>query len=245
MSPEDVMAGRIRSAIGLGLALSVGPGCTKEKVTSPTPLAIQCSANPTTGAAPLTVAFGLDVANAVGSVTLAITYGDGQSGTDLAARHVYGSAGDYMAQLAVTAGVESARCSVPITVQSAALPSPSPSPSVPNPPGNQNPIASFKTTPEGSTLTGKAPFTVQFNMCRSVDPDGDRMLFRMDLDGNGSFEFLGSSGADCRHDATYAVGTYTATICVTDVNCPSWPLCNADPPLHPYQCASYSITAVP
>jgi hypothetical protein len=239
------MAGRVRSAIGLGLALSLGPGCSDEKVTSPAALAIQCSASPTAGAAPLTVAFGLDVANAVGSVTVSISYGDGQTGTDPAARHVYSSAGDYMAALAVTAGVESARCSVPITVQSAAPASPSPSPSVPNPPGNQQPIASFKTTPEGSALAGKAPFTVLFNMCRSVDPDGDRMLFRMDLDGDGSFEFMGSSGSDCRHEMAYAVGTRTATICVADVNCPSWPLCNAYQPLHPYQCASYTITAVP
>ncbi len=240
------MAGRTRCAIGLGIALSLGPSCNEDHVTtSPAALAIQCSANPTSGKAPLTVAFGLDVANAVGSVAVAISYGDGQTGSDPAARHVYGSVGDYMASLAVTAGVESARCSVPITVQGTALPSPSPSPSVPNPPGNQQPIASFKTTPEGSALTGKAPFTVLFNMCRSVDPDGDHMLFHMDLDGNGSFEFMGSSGADCRRDIAYAAGTRTATICVADVDCPSWPLCNAYQPLHPYQCASYTITAVP
>jgi hypothetical protein len=82
-------------------------------------------------------------------------------------------------------------------------------------------------------------------MCQSVEPDGDRMYFKMDLDGDGSFEFNGASGADCRHSATYAVGTRSATICVTDVDCPSWPLCDGLPPLHPFQCRSYTVIARP
>jgi len=238
------MAGRTRVLVGMVLAATLGPACDENHVTeSTTPLAIRCSATPTAGPAPLTVAFGLDVTNAIGTIAVSISYGDGQTGTDASARHVYSNAGDYMASLTVSAGVESARCSVPIAV--AAPPAPSPSPTVPNPPGNQGPVASFNVTPEGSTITGKAPFTVNFNMCRTVDPDGDRLLFRMDLDGDGSAEFLGSSGADCRHAVSYAVGTRTATICVTDVDCPSWPLCNAYPPLHPYQCRSYTVNAVP
>jgi hypothetical protein len=79
----------------------------------------------------------------------------------------------------------------------------------------------------------------------TVDPDDDRLLFRMDLDGDGAFEFRGSSGADCRHPATYAVGTRTATLCVSDVDCPSWPLCEAYQPLHTFQCRSYTVTATP
>ena len=105
--------------------------------TTTDPLAIRCSATPTAGPAPLTVAFGLDVANAIGTIAVSISYGDGQTGTDASARHVYSSAGDYMAALTVSAGLESARCSVPIAV--AAAVAPSPSPSVPNPPGNQGP----------------------------------------------------------------------------------------------------------
>jgi PKD repeat protein len=242
------MVGRARVLAGIVLALTLGPACDDEQVTDSTdPLTIRCSATPTAGPAPLTVAFGLDVANAIGTIAVQISYGDGQTGTDASARHVYGSAGDYMASLTVSAGIESARCSVPIAVAAAVAPSPSPSPSptVPNPPGNQGPVASFKTNPEGTALTGKAPFTVQFNLCRTVDPDGDKLLFRMDLDGDGVFEFLGSSGADCRHEKVYSAGVVTATQCVTDVNCPSWPLCNDYAPLHPYQCRSYTVTAVP
>ena len=243
------MLGRSRFALGLVIAASLAFACTKQQVTQPQPLAIQCSATPTSGQAPLNVAFGLNLANATGTVAVSISYGDGsQPGTDPDARHVYLSAGDYMASISVTAGLDTARCSVPITVAATPVPTPSPSPSVPNPPGNQQPIASFKTNPDqggGPSLTGKAPFQVEFNMCRTVDPDGDKLLFRMDLNGDGAFEYIGSSGADCRHLATYAVGTRTVTICVTDVNCPSWPICWDDPPLHPYQCRSYTVNAVP
>ena len=235
------MTGRTGLAVVLVLAAAGGPGCQQDTTTEPAgTLAIRCSANPTSGAAPLSVAFGLDVAGAVGAVSVAIQYGDGSQGTDPDARHVYG-AGDYMASITVTASAETARCSVPISVTPAPIPSPTPRPA------NQPPVAVFWTTPatSGTALTGTAPYQVDFNMCTTVDPDDDRLLFRMDLDGDGAFEFRGSSGVDCRHSATYAVGTRTATLCVADVNCPSWPLCEAYQPLHAFQCRSYTVTAVP
>jgi len=86
---------------------------------------------------------------------------------------------------------------------------------------------------------------VQFNLCRSADPDGDRLYFRMDLDGDGAYELFGASGADCRHETTYAAGTRSVTLCVTDVDCPSSPLCEGAPRLHPFQCMSYTVTATP
>jgi PKD repeat protein len=234
------MALRTRVAVILVLAAGSGPACLQDTTTDSTPpLSILCSANPASGRAPLTVAFGLDVANAVGAISVAINYGDGTQGGDPDARHVYTSAGDYVASFTVAAGSETARCSVPVSV----APGPTPTP----PAENRWPDPSFLTTPpaNGSSITGKAPFTVQFNLCRSVDPDRDRLYFRMDLDGDGAFEFHGATGADCRHGATYAVGTRTATICVTDVDCPSWPQCEGLPRLHPYQCMSYSVTAAP
>ena len=63
--------GRMRTRFVLGLALVVplGPACTEEHVTEATqPLSIHCSATPSAGMAPLSVAFGLDVANALGNV---------------------------------------------------------------------------------------------------------------------------------------------------------------------------------
>jgi PKD repeat protein len=231
-----------RLAVVLVLAVGGSPACQKETTTqSAPPLKIQCSANPASGQAPLTVAFGLDVANALGALTVAISYGDGTQGTDPDARHVYTAAGDFVASFTVTAGVETARCSVPLSV--APGPAPTPTPAV----ENRWPDPSFRTTPPASSsgITGKAPFTVQYNLCRSTDPDGDRLYFRMDLDGDGSYEFSGATGADCRHEATYSAGTRTVTLCVTDVDCPSWPLCADRPRLHPFQCESYSVTATP
>jgi hypothetical protein len=67
----------------------------------------------------------------------------------------------------------------------------------------------------------------------------------MDLDGDAAWEHFGTTGADCSHEATYDIGTHTATVCVTDGNCPSWPLCDDLPRwrLHPYQCTTYEVTA--
>jgi hypothetical protein len=235
------MAVRTPLAVVLAWAVACGPACREDTATDSTPtLEIRCSANPTSGPAPLTVAFGLDVAGAVGTFSVAIQYGDGSQGTDPGVRHVYAAAGEYMASLTVSAGVETARCSLPISV--APAPAPTPTPRA----GNQQPQVRFKTNPAtGAVLTGTAPFTVYYNMCMTVDPEGDELLFKMDLDGDGNFEFHGSTGADCRNDVTYAVGTRTATQCVTDVHCPSWPLCQDYPPIHPFQCRSYTVTALP
>lgn len=225
----------------LATAVAASPAC-QETTTEPAPaLAIQCSASPASGPAPLSVGFGVDIANATGPVSISISYGDGAQGSDPDARHQYQDPGEYVASITVTAGAETARCSIPISV--AAAPAPTPTP----PQDNRWPEPSFRTTPaaSGSSISGKAPFTVSYNLCRSVDPDGDRLYFRMDLDGDGAYELFGASGADCRHEATYAVGARTATVCVTDVDCPSWPLCDHAPRLHPFQCMSYVVTAVP
>jgi hypothetical protein len=124
-------------------------------------------------------------------------------------------------------------------------PSPSPTPAA----ENRWPDAVFRTNPpaSGSSVAGKAPFTVLFNLCRSQDPDGDGLFYRMDLDGDGQFEHVGTTGGDCSRQATYAAGTRSVTLCVTDGYCPAWPLCEDLPRwrFHPYQCASYTVTATP
>jgi hypothetical protein len=230
-----------RARVALVIAACALPAC-QETTTEPTPpLVITCSAAPMAGPAPLDVGFGLSIQNAEGALAVAVSYGDGTQGTNPDARHVYSAAGEYMASITVSAGTQTARCSIPISV--APAPSPQPTPQAQNRP----PDAEFRTTPPASAglILGKAPFHVNFNMCTTTDPDDDRLLFRMDLDGDGNLEYRGSSGADCRHEATYAVGTRTVTLCVSDVNCPSWPLCEAYAPLHPFQCRSYTVTATP
>jgi PKD repeat protein len=234
-------SGRCRRACGLVAALALSTACAHD-TTAPTPtLAIQCAAVPPGGAAPLSVAFTLDAQNAPCPLTFDISYGDGARSVDPDARHLYSAAGEYVASITLSSGNQTARCSVPISV----------SPPAPPPAGDNGwPNASFRTTPAaaGSTINGRAPLTVQFNMCRSSDPEDNPLYFRMDLDGDAAYEFFGPTGADCRHEAVYAAGTRTVTLCVTDFDCPAdAPWCPDLPRyrIHPYQCQSYTVVATP
>jgi hypothetical protein len=231
------------AAVLLSVLALAGQGCHEETVTTPT-LSATCAASPTSGAAPLRVAFSLDVAGAQGAFTVVIDYGDGTQGSDPAQAHIYTTGGSFSPAFTVRTATQSARCSATVTVVSAPpTPTPTPSPSV-----NLPPQASFITNPAANgsgTITGKAPFTVDFNMCRTSDPDKDSLRFQMDLDGNGTFEYVGSTGADCRHSATYAAGTHAATMCVTDIDCTTWPACFGNPQIHPLQCRTYSAVATP
>ena len=237
------MARRLGLILALLLPLVAAvPGCERKTTTAPT-LTADCAARPTNGTTPLSVVFTLNVAGAQGPFSVAIAYGDGASGTDPDLAHVYTASGNYVASFTVATDTQSARCSAVVTV---AAPQPTPTPA-PSTGPNQAPSPLFKTTPEasGSTISGAAPLLVHFNVCRTTDPEGDALRFRMDLDGNGVFEYDGSTGADCRHEATYAAGTHQATDCVTDIACPSWPACAGYPTLHPFQCRSYTIVAAP
>jgi hypothetical protein len=244
MRPNAVTVRRAGPLALIAIAAVTGLACDHSPTNqqAPAALTIDCAARPASGPAPLSVTFGLDVKNAVGAFSVSLSYGDGTQGTDPDARHVYPVGGDYVASITVTAGTETARCSLPIAV---AGPAPSPSPGA----DNQWPDPSFRTQPAaiGSSITGQAPLTVLYNLCRSQDPENDGLFFRMDLDGDGAYEWIGTTGANCSHTATYAAGTRTATVCVTDGDCPNWPLCEDLPRwrFHPYQCMSYTVTATP
>jgi hypothetical protein len=113
----------------------------------------------------------------------------------------------------------------------------------PHPTGpNQAPLAVFNTNPapdSSGRFGGVTPLTINFNMCRTSDPEGDPLSFRMDLDGDGRFEEEGTSGADCRHSHDYDVaGTYVPRVCVTDLNPSSLA------PAHAYQCHDYVVEVV-
>src|SRR5512143_1092730 len=153
-------SGRSRRACGLIAALALSTACDHQTTAPTAMLAIQCAAVPAGGAAPLSVAFTLDVQNAPGALTFDISYGDGARSGDPDARHVYSAAGEYVASITLSSGTQTARCSVPISVST-----PTPAPTG----DNAWPNASFRTTPvaAGATITGRAPLTVQFNMCRS------------------------------------------------------------------------------
>jgi len=210
------------------LLLAGGPGCNEgDTLVAPT-LAAECSATPATGTAPLTVAFNLNVSGAQGAFTVAVSYGDGASGTSPDQPHTYAAPGTYTASFAVKTTLQSALCST--TVVASATP----------PPSNRPPDPVFKSTPaaSGGRIRGAAPLTVTFNMCASTDPDKDLLWFQMDFTDDGHWDVKGTTGANCRHDHTYAAGTYAATNCVTDMD--------ADGSfLDPFQCYGYTVVATP
>ena len=217
------------AALLLGVA---GPGCQEgDTITAPA-LSATCEARPSTGQAPLTVSFLLSVAGAAGPFTVAVSYGDGTSGTSADAPHTYAS-GAFTASFTVSTATQSARCSTAVT----ALPSTVPSP----PPGsNQPPTAIFKSTPDavGSTISGTAPVAVRFNMCASTDPEGDRLYYLMDFDGDGRFDLGGLTGAHCRADHVYGAGTTKARNCLYDIDAKG-------DALHNDQCKTYTVVVTP
>lgn len=223
---------RAAMSVAVCLALLALGGCEENSPAAPTPLSVSCSATPPSGLAPLTVGFSLNVAGAQGAFSVAINYGDGRTGTEVAVPHTYTAAGTYTVAFTVTSGSQSALCST--VVRADAPPTPSPTPT----PINQAPVADFRTTPDpgaNGTFTGKPPLTIAFNMCRSADPEGDRMNFRMDFEGDGIWNVDGPTGGDCRRDFTYGqIGTYTPRICVTD-------LASSLQPAHPYQCQGWAV----
>jgi hypothetical protein len=99
---------------------------------------------------------------------------------------------------------------------------------------NSPPEMNLRTTPPAvpgdpyPVISGSAPLTVRFNLCRSEDPDqaedgsGDSLnwQFHFGDDGTPPFNPDGTFNANfarqCRAEHTYGEGTYVATVSVTD-----------------------------
>jgi len=221
---------RVASVLALILT-AVGPACHDEQtVTAPT-LSATCSALPSSGPAPLAVSFLVGVSGAQGTFNVAVSYGDGTTGTDPGAAHTYAAAGDFVASFTVTTATQSASCSTAVAVGPGTSPSPG---------ANQPPHPVFKTNPIANhgTITGTAPLGVRFNMCLTSDPDGDTIYFTMDFNGDGDVDQGGTTGGNCRRDHVYTAGTWTAYNCVRDIDA-------SGKALHDDQCATYSVVATP
>lgn len=86
--------------------------------------------------------------------------------------------------------------------------SPMPEPPLPAP-ANASPSLVLRIKPDPPE--GDAPLVVTFNLCRSVDPDGDRMLFAFDFDDGATDQ------GSCRAEHVYdRPGRYHAALCVWD-----------------------------
>ena len=203
-------------ALALGLALT---GCDDDDSPSSSSgaLSVACNAAPTSGVVPLAVQFSATVTGADDDSVPSISwsFGDGTGASVPAATRTYIAPGTYAATAEARADGHKASCNVTVTARAvtpAALPP------------NRPPAAHFKTNP--NPPAGRAPLTVDFNACQSVDPDGDRLLFRFDV-----FDGLYDSG-HCRREHTYRTpGTYRTMVCVTD-----------DFAGHEDICQSYTVT---
>ena len=213
------------------LLIAVGPACKHEETVTAPSLTVTCSAQPASGPAPLAVSFLVAVAGAQGTFTVAVTYGDGSTGADPNAPHTYAAAGYFIASFAASTPTQSASCATAVTV----------GPGSGQPlGGNQPPVPVFKTSPDANqgTIRGTDPFTVRFNMCPTADPEGDELYFAMDFNGDGRNDSAGTTGANCRKEHVYTAGTWTARMCVRDIDA-------SGKPLHDAQCATYTVVAKP
>ena len=109
------------------------------------------------------------------------------------------------------------------------LATPNPVPTIPppsgGPTGNQPPVPDLAVTPRSGT--GPAPLDVNFNLCPTADPDGDKIIFFFDY-GDGTT----AQGPPCRQQNTYHQGRFTANLCVWDQR-----------PEHALQCVSFVVDA--
>jgi hypothetical protein len=75
-------------------------------------------------------------------------------------------------------------------------------------------------------------------MCASWDPEGDALVFLMDFNGDGYWDWSGRTGAHCRRDNVFAAGTHAAKMCVYDET-------ESREVLHQAVCKRYTVVATP
>ncbi len=152
------------------------------------------TAAPTSGEAPLSVAFNGSASNDPDGTTLTFEwdFGDGSTSSAPVNIHTYSSQGAYIVTLTVTDAdglSDTATTAILVTE-----------------PGNAVPVASFSADPE----TGFFPFDVQFDATSSYDPDGTIVAYQWDFGDGGT-----GSGATITHTFE-SVGTFTVVLTVID-----------------------------
>ena len=179
--------------------VQVGPNAPPPVEHPPTAVAV---ANPTSGTAPLTVAF-----NASGStdpdgdpLTYAWSFGDGAQGSGVSVPHTYSTSGSYAATLTVDDGRGGTHSAEVVIV-------------VDPPSGNRPPTAVISADPKSATI----PFTVTLDASGSSDPDGDSLTYSWAFaDGvKGSGPTMQRSFVDANGDMR-ETGGYLVTLTVSD-----------------------------
>jgi len=166
------------------------------EVTAPqvnTPPVASFTATPTSGTAPLLVAFDASAssdADVDDILSFSWDFGDGSNGTGETPNHTYSTPGEYTVTLTVSDGEDSATATTTITVTGP----------------NQPPVAAFVT----DAIEGTAPLVVNFDAVISSDPDGDPLTYSWDF-GDGNV----GTGVTFTHTYTTS-GFYTAVLTVSD-----------------------------
>ena len=173
---------------------ATAPDCGDEVDPNEAPIA-DASADVTTGDAPLAVTFdGSGSTDPDGdTLTYAWSFSDGTSANGVSTSKTFTQAGDYTATLTVTDpdGLNDSD-SVTISVSDVDV--------------NEAPTAAITA----SSTSGEAPVDVSFNGSGSTDPDGDTLTYAWSFSD-------GTSASGVATDKTFdVVGTYTATLTVTD-----------------------------
>jgi PKD repeat protein len=188
------------------LAIALATACNTDDVrpqfvTAPEPgLPLTCTAQPTSGTAPLNVVF--TVSGADSAPVVQWSFGDGGARAGAAVDYTYMSGGNFVAEVTVKVSGREGVCTQAIRVAPLVLP-----PSA-TPPPNQAPRLNVKFDP---ARDGTAPFTVTINTCGSDDPDGDRLSYST------TFGDRTPDSSACRNTHTYSPkGTYRPTTCVSD-----------------------------
>ena len=93
---------------GAALLLASGPGCNEgDTVVAPTLTVVPARRRPAAGRVPLSVAFNLNVSGAQGNFAVAVSYGDGASGTSPDQPHTYAAPGTFTATFTVKTTLQS------------------------------------------------------------------------------------------------------------------------------------------
>ena len=158
----------------------------------PLPPTARITATPTTGKAPLPVAFKGDASSDPDGtiVSYAWSFGDGNVSTAVNPSHTYATEGTYTARLTVT---DTSGLSHTASVAIAVLPP------------NQPPVAAISANP----TSGVAPLVVAFDASGSQDPDGEIAAYRWEF-GDGAI----GMGSTVSH--TFAAGSYVVRLTVVD-----------------------------
>jgi hypothetical protein len=191
------------------LAALLLPACDEEQNPTAPALSSTCEARPASGPAPLAVSFLLNVSGRQGPTTVAINYGDGQTGTNPDTPHSYAAAGSYTASFDSHARqTQSARCTAPVSVSWRHEPRRA---------GTSPPNAVFKSTPAATGRPSRARArSTSPSTCARAATRGRPALLPRGLRRRREVRLRWPHGGNCRSNHVYTTGNYTAEMCLYD-----------------------------